>query len=558
MNNNSTPSFPSRMPASIVIKSIDFMPMSGHGQQYRRPLVTNLTEETQNNLTIASGRINYRRQHTPEPHPASLTAPYLHNFVMPQVEGVPVDFPSVDGKGWGGEVASFIIEAEIQLHGGIEPHKYYIAGYTDRPVPRNGDPIDPSILLTINSVFEYRKVQQMTPAGMDQKEILVNAAQVLFDAQHRGVDEPCLRRQRPYEIAVAATRWTDPLLNRPGFTAVDTRDILTNSPVFSTYANNDPTIWTEALLTSNIEALTHQRLMGDVEQRHGYDYRITVARFSRDPEVWQSPFVRALSAVKDGMLSAQFTLNDLSLIDTTAMRKIHVLLAQKPSDDVFYSSFEGLDADTQAANYIANSVPAILAKYGIRVMDFGARNFFNPAQLTATGVAGVNDFIDLKVVDECLAEIRLRVFDVISERNKRSYMFAGRFDLFGSSQFDLEFDKQGGRHYASPTFANALFSPLLVMGEETLKQNSLAFDTAFQHVVAVPVPETMPGDEVDLNVEDHILNGDALDMKYNPNGDGEHPIFTRAAWRAAVDQQETISGYWDWAAHQLKKQHEGN
>jgi hypothetical protein len=51
--------------------------------------------------------------------------------------------------------------------------------------------------------------------------------------------------------------------------------------------------------------------------------------------------------------------------------------------------------------------------------------------------------------------------------------------------------------------------------------------------------------------EDCGLPGAALDDKYNPEGDGEHPVISRGTWRDAVAQQETISGYWDWTAHRV-------
>lgn len=45
-----------------------------------------------------------------------------------------------------------------------------------------------------------------------------------------------------------------------------------------------------------------------------------------------------------------------------------------------------------------------------------------------------------------------------------------------------------------------------------------------------------------------------LDEMYNPNGDGEHPVLTRALWRHAVVDEDTISGYWDWVHHKLTEE----
>lgn len=46
--------------------------------------------------------------------------------------------------------------------------------------------------------------------------------------------------------------------------------------------------------------------------------------------------------------------------------------------------------------------------------------------------------------------------------------------------------------------------------------------------------------------DDPDLNADQLDHKYNPEGDGEHPTYTRAMGREAVASENTLSGDWQW------------
>ena len=65
-------------------------------------------------------------------------------------------------------------------------------------------------------------------------------------------------------------------------------------------------------------------------------------------------------------------------------------------------------------------------------------------------------------------------------------------------------------------------------------------------------------DLMNADTPDYLLLPVQLDEKYNPDGDGEHPQITRAMWRTAVEQQETISGYWDWLYHKLIEQAESN
>jgi hypothetical protein len=48
--------------------------------------------------------------------------------------------------------------------------------------------------------------------------------------------------------------------------------------------------------------------------------------------------------------------------------------------------------------------------------------------------------------------------------------------------------------------------------------------------------------------DDIGLCAEHLDEKYNPQGDGEHPYFTRSDWRADVREDVTLRGYWEWVA----------
>lgn len=51
---------------------------------------------------------------------------------------------------------------------------------------------------------------------------------------------------------------------------------------------------------------------------------------------------------------------------------------------------------------------------------------------------------------------------------------------------------------------------------------------------------------------DAALSAIQLDDKYNPDGDGEHPVFNKAAWRDEAFKSLTLFGYWEWVADQLQ------
>lgn len=53
---------------------------------------------------------------------------------------------------------------------------------------------------------------------------------------------------------------------------------------------------------------------------------------------------------------------------------------------------------------------------------------------------------------------------------------------------------------------------------------------------------------------DAQLTPEQLDDQYNPDGDGEHPVFTRADWREEVAGHLTLRGYWDWVSSWLESE----
>lgn len=55
-------------------------------------------------------------------------------------------------------------------------------------------------------------------------------------------------------------------------------------------------------------------------------------------------------------------------------------------------------------------------------------------------------------------------------------------------------------------------------------------------------------------IDDYDLSARTLEEKYSPEGDGQHPHYTRNAWRGAVAMDDTLLGYWDWLVSQLNEE----
>lgn len=56
-----------------------------------------------------------------------------------------------------------------------------------------------------------------------------------------------------------------------------------------------------------------------------------------------------------------------------------------------------------------------------------------------------------------------------------------------------------------------------------------------------------------IDKEDFGLTAEQLNDKYNPNGDGEHPVFTRGDWRSEVFNEFTLRGYWEYVEELIRE-----
>lgn len=115
---------------------------------------------------------------------------------------------------------------------------------------------------------------------------------------------------------------------------------------------------------------------------------------------------------------------------------------------------------------------------------------------------------------------------------------------------------------------NMMLIPLQRCELESNDQNSVLID----YTLDDPVRMTIPADGYDYDTGFCITtpseppvpsmsflysrqaprSADELDAEYNKDGDGQHPVHTRAEWRNDVAQENTSLGYWQWLADLLE------
>jgi hypothetical protein len=458
----------------LRVKRFTLQPMPPSEQQYRRSLTVQLRGEDTDNLLLASKVLaeHHENKSFGEAIPLDTIVPSLHHFASLTPKGAAVGMWAGKLQSWGEEMMSFVLEVEAHYVHGRSVTTHVIAGYTtNKPVFKEDGTPEDFLEFRINSVHDYRTSSAETPAGLHSHTNFYNAAQVLSDIDYAGLTtKHALHNLRPEEVIMTMDRLSMPELLSGGV-VTDLRTMQSHMPKFAAYQHNDPTLWAERLLEINVRTKFCQK-QGLLNSESPYDIHAHMASEARAVSPMNHIFFHTLSRMTGSGYSAIFSLKDLKMIDPTCMEKFSVL--PNPEVRKLYNrkSFEGDDQNTFSCSYIANSVPAIMSKHNVRVAEFGARNFFNPAKLWSTDVEPIFGELTPDQITDFLNEVRTRVFDVISYNNARSYMFGGTFDLFGISAFGMEMDREGTMGFASPTFANNLFSPQITADME--EQNRIA------------------------------------------------------------------------------------
>lgn len=379
-------------------------------------------------------------------------------------DSTPVVLMTPNGQGWEGNLTCFVIEMEVESMG-MSKHRVVVTGYTDSPMPKDGVSFDPKMVMTINAIHTGRVVNNLiSEHEVKEKTVLHSTHQVLSNAAYMGRDDLSVK-MRPQEIFSSID------INVPGLydnvQVVDLRARYTNMPVFSNYANNVPSFWLEFVMSGYI--IGKQQ----AEEFNTPNRKCELAsRISAEVSGMRDPFMHAIAHVTEGYgASASFTLEDLKKIDPEGFPCIPVHW-KHPTEGSSFASWDMGDMVTLAAATIAQSIPAIMAKHGVRSIDFSSNNN-DPVTLrvfTIHGAAGIFEFVDDETMVALVDDIHRRVIDVFSHNDAINYTLKGSFDLYGSSMFTLNLNFQGEMSYASPTFANALFTPVLAKEAKILDE----------------------------------------------------------------------------------------
>lgn len=437
--------------------------------QFRRPYMSegslNLINEFANRLegqtSIAASQV------------AGVAGQFVHPQATPEKE-------IVIANGWGQRRMRFMMEVQHGSH--VSGHTTeVILGYTEHNegVIVHSGAVDPRMRFFINSIIQVRNTAVMTPTGMGMSQTVTDNSHVLYNDTPGGLAGMFAAasqkemRLRPYDVFMTIGRAHLPESEQ----IYDTRVIQGPKAELSKRQNNMPANYVADVLQSYKAASMHGRQFGQAEEQ----VITAAAGYVRERAAEQNPFLSALSQMHGTPVANWFTFADLLAIDPAVDAVTQVVLMGPTQQNMAHvanqtATWGTADHDTVIATSLSNSVPALMMELALTKIAFKSTNNNVGGQpltmiLDAGSFSNIDQSQSLAFFTHQLEKVLLAD---LTMNNQISYALEMRVDLLGETWIHMSFDARPFIDYVTPSFCDALLTPVLTTNAQ--QAVSLAHD----------------------------------------------------------------------------------
>lgn len=441
-----------------------------YNQQYTRPFRMNLQADALDAL-----------QHTIDDSnviTSNMLSGVANQFIRPAAQ--PEAQININ-NGWDTKRLRFLLQISYE-RGGFTMHDV-ILGYTDYAGVSHSLALDPQMKFHVNSVVNQRQSVIATPTGHKSIFQTADASHVLASQQHASV----LNNTATYHLRPEDIYKVMPTVGSFDFDqsqdVVDLRVVNSQAPVFSKRNNSIASHYVAQMLNGyRTGAAT---AYGAEEEAYAGAMGMV-----KDKIVSQNVFLNKLSQLQGMGGTATFTLGDLRNIDpnldyvTKVVPLGNVQQVQRVHQAGQTAHWHASDAETQYAAIISQSIPAMMMDFSFAQVRFVSTNNVPGGQIT-TNILAANSFAqaDMRHQAELLkARIDSELIRDLTYENQIPYSITAEFDLLGQSSISISLNNQQVIEYAVPSFADAMFAPVLTTNAAITTDLSRQFNNMVCHL----------------------------------------------------------------------------
>ena len=456
--------------------------------QYLRPYVTN-SNLNNNDLTALSTAIIDKA--VTNQIDGFTMAGIGNNFLTRSSEAIG---NAVIPNGWGSQRAQFIMKISMINSLGMS-NPCFVTGYTDHPGINPGThSIDPRMLFIVNSITQARVVQMRSPVGMTEhmssvgtQQLFVDTSNSIMNSNYGSQQQFMMRPDDIFRTIVHAPMYqnTDDPLNSNQIN--DTTIRLDNKSKSGAKRINTAANYLADVVNSYVNAPYEE---GTSSAAMAMKYYRNTNNFEKT-DIWKNDFFNAISNKRTGYSTAaygnSFTFSDLQAVDPNVLNTITFVDTQQ--NELHHAGqtnhWQGTDISTVGATILASSVPALMTEQLISKLIFKSTNNTIDGQPRTDIIygGGFDSTLDMRQYYENFKKLfEIMVLNDITFNNQLPYFIEMKVDLSGESWIKIKIDNEPFLEYVTPTFCDALFSPIITSRLDGMIHTSNDLETLIQYV----------------------------------------------------------------------------
>lgn len=467
--------------SSIAIGKLVIQDTGGYNPIFARPYQSHLNGVDMNNVmnrVSEAGMGNVS---------GSMLAGALGSMIEPA--SAPGALVSIS-NGWQERRGRFVMEVHVAFNTG-SAIIYYFQGYTDHLGISNQGHMDPNMTFTINSFMAVNRLTQLTPSGVQARDMVVETGHLLtnenWQGPYGGSSQYLLRPQDIFRGI--NTGYLADSNDVSMSTHTDTSNLLKRDPSKSSRSNNLPCNYVAKIIEGyqiGASSAEYGQSTQDIYERSRQQV------YEAHPS--ENPFIRAISDIRAGGISNRFFFADLDRIDPNARNVINYSKLSPAQTAGLHtpgatSYWNASDRSTVVATILSHAVPALMMDLMISKTRIYSHNhdITGAMDTKLIGPMGLSNADMSRNFEVFKQRLEREVLLNITFGNQERYMLDMQVDLFGETQIQISLNSDPMVPFVTPSFADGLFTPVIAQNRGEFTNLVHDFETMLGNVADVGI-----------------------------------------------------------------------
>ena len=487
----------------INIVRITLQESGTYNRQFSRPYEVVTTNDRMSALNMLEDRIgNVTRANPIAKIEGNLLSGLCSNLVVPAAA---YDRELMIPNGWNEQRLRFVIEVHIQSHFGTDV--YFMQGFTDYAGVSLQGSIDPKMTFFINSFIKVNRSQDLSGMNpMGYRDVITEAYQVVNGQFHSQQGNHQVYGLRPEDVIVGiqSNYLSGMASSYTGANIADVRVNKAGESLRSRRSNGIPSNFLGRLVESYRTASTLADFGNGTD-----DIYSRAVQNCYEGTVYENPFIRAISNIKQVPNASFFCMEDLVKIDPTVAERtvFHRLMETVRMHRIGDTDDNWIQPrlETQLATITTHAVAGLMIDNMLVYVNMHSTTLTlngMPETRISPDIQGVTTADMRPYVGKFVNRFETEVLPDLTMNWSLSIDLRITANLYGETTIDVSIDGQPHERFVTPSFCDSLMVPVVTTNTNDYHSLVTGIEEVMNHcgTASASMATAMNGSVIDTNI----------------------------------------------------------